>query len=59
MTISSARGGERLFLLWRSREDNNVRSKRVGKLHTHVTQSAEPDHADFLALGNTQWRMGE
>ncbi len=44
---------ERVFLLVRrSREDNNVGSERMGKLHAHVAQSAETDHANFLALGD-------
>src|SRR5439155_6771579 len=33
-------------------QDDDVRSKRMRKLHGHVAQSAETDHANFLALGN-------
>ena len=44
---------ERVFLLaGRGGEDNDVRSERMSKLHAHVAQSAETDHADFLALGD-------
>ena len=45
---------KRVFLLvGRSREDNNVGAERMGKLHAHVAESAESDHANFLALGDT------
>ena len=44
---------ERVFLLVRrSREHYNVRSERMCKLHGHVTESAEPNHADLLAFGD-------
>src|SRR2546427_1826684 len=33
-------------------QDDDVRSERVSKLHGHVAQSAEADHANFLALGD-------
>src|SRR5438477_4734993 len=44
----------------RSGENDNVRSKRVSKLHGHVTQSTETDHANFLAPGHVpvmHWRV--
>ena len=41
-----------LLLAGRSGEDHNVGSERVSELHAHVAQSAETDHADFLALGD-------
>ena len=44
---------ERVFLLvGRGGEDDNVGSERMGKLHAHVTQSAETDHANLLTLGD-------
>ncbi len=53
MTTSSApRRSASSFLLGRSREDHNVASERVRKLHAHVAQSAETDHANFLAFGD-------
>src|SRR5205814_4712993 len=33
-------------------EDNDVSPERATKLHGHVTESSEPDHADLLALAN-------
>ena len=33
-------------------------SERMGKLHAHVAQSAETDHADFLALGDAPAAQG-
>ena len=41
-----------VLLVGRSGEDHDVRAERVGKLHAHVAQSAETDHANFLALGD-------
>src|SRR2546425_9432539 len=32
------------------RQDDDVRSERVRKFYRHVAQSAETDHANFLAL---------
>src|SRR5438067_1721171 len=34
-------------------QDDDVRSKRMRKLHGHVAQSAQTDHANFLALGHS------
>src|SRR5438034_257256 len=33
-------------------QDDDVRSKRMTKLHSHVAEPAEADHANFLALGD-------
>src|SRR6266446_1819852 len=33
-------------------QDDDVRSERVSKFYRHVAQSAETDHANFLALGD-------
>ena len=45
---------QRVLLLVRRRgEHDDVRSERVGELHAHVAKPAEPDDADFLALGHT------
>src|SRR5271165_3081317 len=41
-----------ILLFWRSREDYNVSSERMRNLYGHVAQSAEPDHANFLVLGD-------
>src|ERR1035437_8524099 len=42
---------ERVFLLTgRGGEDHDVGSERMSKLHAHVAQAAETDHANFLAL---------
>ena len=42
---------EGVFLLvGRRGEDDNVGSERMCKLHGHVTQPAETDDANFLAL---------
>jgi len=43
------RGGRQLHS---SREDYNVGSERMGKLHAHVPQFVESDHANFLALAD-------
>ena len=44
---------QRIFLFVRgSGEDDDVRSKRMSKLHGHVAQSAKTDHANLLALGD-------
>src|SRR4029450_1163532 len=44
---------ERVFLLVRrSGEDDDAGSERVSKFYSHVAQSAETDHANFLALTN-------
>src|SRR5205823_10419162 len=44
---------ERVFLLVRrGSEDDDVRSERMSKFYSHVAQSAETDHANFLALGD-------
>ena len=52
---------ERVFLLvGRRREDDDVGSQRMGKLHAHVTQPAKTDHANFLARGDApvpHWRV--
>ena len=40
------------FFPRRSREDYNVGSERMGKFHAHVAQSAETDHANFLAFAD-------
>jgi hypothetical protein len=36
-------------------EDDDVGSERMSKLHAHVTQSAETDHANFLAVANPHY----
>src|ERR1017187_10299086 len=42
---------ERVFLLTgRGGEDHDMGSERMSKLHAHVAQAAETDHANFLAL---------
>ena len=41
-----------LLLVGRSGEDDDVRSERMSKLHAHVAQSAEADHANFFAFGD-------
>src|SRR5207237_4029287 len=38
------------FFARRGSEDDNVRSERVSKIYRHVAQSAETNHANFLAL---------
>src|SRR6266487_6092209 len=35
-----------------------MRSERMSKLHGHVAQSAEADHANFLALGDAPMMHG-
>ena len=53
---------ERIFrLIGRGREDDDVGSKRLSKLHAHVAQPAETDHADFLPFADapmTHRRVG-
>src|SRR2546430_2588276 len=39
-------------------QDDDVRSKRMRKLHGHVAQSAEADYANFFALGNAPMMHG-
>src|SRR5213076_1498944 len=39
-------------------QDDYVRSKRMRKLHGHVAQSAQTDHANFFALGNAPMMHG-
>src|SRR6266581_8632320 len=39
-----------LLLVRRGGEDDDVRSERMSKFYRHVAQSAETDHANFLAL---------
>src|SRR5436189_2748388 len=34
-------------------QDDDVRSERMRKFYCHVAQSAQTDHANFLALGDT------
>ena len=41
-----------LLLVGRGGEDDDVGSERTGELDAHVTQPAEADHADLLALGD-------
>ena len=41
-----------VLLVRRGGEDDDVGSERVRKLHAHVAQPAETDHADLLALGD-------
>src|SRR6266513_2235396 len=41
-----------LLLVRRGREDDNVRSERMSKLHRHVTKSTETDHANFFTLAD-------
>ena len=44
---------ERVILLVRRRgEDSDVSSERATKLHGHVTESSQPDHANLLAFAN-------
>ncbi len=44
---------ERVFLLaGRGGEDHDVGAERMGKLHGHVAQPAETDHAHLLAFGD-------
>ncbi len=47
-----------VFLLRTSREDNDVSSKCMGKFHAHVSESAETDDADFLALRDAPMAHG-
>src|ERR1700690_1963006 len=39
-----------ILLVWRSREDYNVRPERKGNLNAHMTESTETDPAYLLAL---------
>src|SRR5207244_9662996 len=39
-------------------QDDDVRSKRMRKLHGHVAQSAEANHTNFFALGNAPMMHG-
>src|SRR5882724_7401428 len=52
---------ERVVLFVRRRgEHDNVRSERMSKFHCHMTESAETNHANFLALADTpmtHWRV--
>lgn len=48
-----------LLLAGRSGEVHNMRSKRMRKLHGHVTPPAEPGDANLLPFVMPQWRMGE
>ena len=41
------------LLVGRSGEEDDVSSEGVGELDPHVAQSAEPDDADLLALGDS------
>src|ERR1019366_9893206 len=41
-----------ILLIWRSREDYDVRSERMGNLNAHMTESTETDHANLLALAD-------
>src|ERR1035441_6523871 len=41
-----------ILLIWRSREDYNVRSERMGNLSAHMTEPTETDHANLLALAD-------
>ena len=44
---------ERVVLFVRRRgEYRDVSPERTTKLHGHVTESSEPDHADFLAFAD-------
>ena len=44
---------ERVVLFVRRRgEYNNVSSERMSKLHGHMTQTAKPDYANFLAFAD-------
>src|SRR6266496_558488 len=44
---------ERVFFLpGRMGQDDDVRSERMSKFYRHVAESAETDHANFLALGD-------
>ena len=44
---------ERVFLFaGRSGEDHHVGAEGMSKLHAHVAQSAEADHANFFAFGH-------
>ena len=48
-----------LRLAGRSGEDDDVSSERMSKLHRHMAQSAETDHANILALGNAPVAMAK
>src|ERR1700733_1900774 len=39
-------------LVWRLREQHNMCAESVGELDTHVSQAAEANDADLLALAN-------
>src|SRR5207248_3664096 len=44
---------ERVFLLVRrGSKDDDVRSERMSKFYSHVAESAETDHANFLAFSD-------
>ena len=51
-TTSSAPRRSASSFAGRRGEDNDVGSERTGELDAHVTQPAEADHADLLALGD-------
>src|SRR4051812_48397251 len=42
-----------LFLIRRSREDDDVRSECIRNLYTHVAQPADTNHSDFLGWSNS------
>ena len=42
-----------------SSEQGYLRAESIGKFHRHVAETAEPDHADLLALATFNLRNGE
>src|SRR6185295_4905499 len=42
-----------LFLVRRSREDDDVRSECIRDLHAHMAQSTDTNDSDFLAWSNS------
>ena len=47
-----------LLLVWRSGEDNNMRTESAGELYGHVAEAAEPNYPNFLAFSDTPMAKG-
>src|SRR5437762_14162021 len=47
-----------LLFMRRGSEDDDVRSERMSKFYRHVAQSAETDHANFLAFSDAPMMHG-
>src|SRR6478609_1606083 len=56
--LVGAKADRVLFLVRRGREDDDVRSERISKLHSHVAESAKTYDANFFALGDAPMTHG-